>query len=232
MRLTCARKHVTPKPSIGLYLPPSRNGQSNRHVCELTLPAADNHVGSPCHCGMNCVLTQHQAKSGVVRTRRHAPNCIAWVNVFKVEFRASLLEMLNNLVLEIQSHVTEPNVSRRVPLFCSLNKILPRAFGYDDHGMAAMPQPVFQRSKKCFYREPNLGNEAEVDVVRGNRCECRNKSGLSPHQLYEPDPVSRSEGFRMSSIDGPSCFAHSRDKTEGHVHSGDVIVNGLRDTDN
>ena len=176
MRLPCAGEHITPEPSLGLYLPPSRNGQSNRHVRELTLPAADNHVGSPRHCRMNRVLSQHQAKGGVVRTRRHAPNCVARVNVFQVEFRASLLEVLNNLVLEIQSHVTEPNISRSVPLSCGLNEILPRSFSYDDHRMAATTQSFLQRSKECFHSESNLRNQAEVDMVRGNRCEGCNKT--------------------------------------------------------
>ena len=78
----------------------------------------------------------------------------------------------------------------------------------------------------------NLRNQAEVDMVRGNRCVGCNKTRLSPHQFYEPDPVSRSEGFRVSGIDRPSRFANCRDKTEGHVHRGDVIVDGLRDSDN
>jgi hypothetical protein len=116
MRLTCAGEHFAPEPSLGFYFPPSRNGQSNRHVRELTLPAADNHVGSPRHCRMTRILSQHQAKGGVVRTRGHAPNCIAWVNVFKVQLRASLLEVLNNLVLKIQSHVTDgPTAPEKVP---------------------------------------------------------------------------------------------------------------------
>ena len=137
MRLTCAGEHVTPEPSLGLYLPPSRNGHGNGHVRELALPAADYHVGSPRHCRMNRVVSQHQAKGGVVRTRGHAPNRVARVNVFQVEFGAGLLEVLNNVVLQIQSHVTEPNVSRRVPLSCGLNEILPRSFSHDDDRMAA-----------------------------------------------------------------------------------------------
>ena len=36
----------------------------------------------------------------------------------------------------------------------------------------------------------------------------------------------------MSGTDSPSRFAHSRDKTEGHVHRRDVIVDGLGDADN
>ena len=36
----------------------------------------------------------------------------------------------------------------------------------------------------------------------------------------------------MSGIDRPSRFADSRNKTEGHVHGGDVVVDSLRDADN
>ena len=64
--------------------------------------------------------------------------------------------------------------------------------------MAAMLQSVLQRSKECIHREPNLGNQAEVHMVRGERCVGCNKTGLPPHQLYESDPVSRSKGFGMS----------------------------------
>ena len=97
MRLTCAGQHITPEPSLGLYLPPSRNSQGNGHVRELTLPVADYHIGFPRHCRMNRVVSQHQAKGGVVRTCGHTPNRVARVNVFQVEFRAGLLEVLNNV---------------------------------------------------------------------------------------------------------------------------------------
>ena len=84
MWLTCAGEHIAPESSIGLYFLPSSNGQRNGYVCEPALPAADNHVGSPGHCRMNRVVSEHQAKSGVVRTRRHASNRITWINVLEV----------------------------------------------------------------------------------------------------------------------------------------------------
>src|SRR5271157_334534 len=170
MRLTCAGKHIAPEPALRLYLSPSRNGQGNGYVRELTLPVSDDHIGLPRHCRMYRVVPQHQAEGGVVWTRRHDPNRVTRVNIFQVEFRAGLLEVLNNVVLQIQSHVTEPNVSRCVPLSCGLDEILSCSFSYDNHCMAAIFQSILQRSEECCHRESDLWNQAEVDVVRRNRC--------------------------------------------------------------
>ena len=137
VRLTCAGEHIAPELSVRVDLSPSRHCHANRHMCELALPGADYHVRFPGHCSMNRVVPQHQTKGGIIRTCGHAPNRVARVNIFQIDFSAGLLEVWSNAILQIQAHITELNVSGRILLSCSLKEILPRSFRNNYHGVPA-----------------------------------------------------------------------------------------------
>ena len=56
------------------------------------------------------------------------------------------------------------------------------------------------------------------------------KPGMPPHQLHQPDAVSGACGFGMGAVDHPAGLRDRRHESEGKVHVGDVVVDGLGDS--
>ncbi len=86
-RLAGRCDHTVPECTLRVDLLALGYGEGDRHVCELVIPEADDHVGAPAEPRVDRALSEEQAERRVVRRRRHAPDRVAGIDVLESDFR-------------------------------------------------------------------------------------------------------------------------------------------------
>ena len=132
---------------------------------ELILPVADQHVGPACHSRMDRVVPQQETEYGIVRTRRHAADRIAGVDVLKIDLCAELFEMDVDLVTQEVPDVPQANVSGSIGRFGPGHQILSGALAHHDNRVVPRLKSILQRPQKALEGERDLGYQAIVDLT-------------------------------------------------------------------
>ena len=96
-----------------------------------------------------------------------------------------------------------PDVARRIAFLVPGHEILARAFGDDDHGVAAAFEAPPQRGQEPLERERDLGHQAEVHLAVDEHRVGGDESRVAAHQLHEADAVARRLGLGVGGVGRP-----------------------------
>ena len=158
-RLTGRCDHAVPERVLRVDLFSLGYRERYRHVREVVIPEADDHVRPPADAGVDRVLPQEQAEGRIVRGRRHASDAVAGIDVLECDRRAGPLEVLGDRVAQKDAdspYRTLPDASRS-PLFAIRSWPAPSATT-----TTAWPR----RSSRCCSAERNASS---VNGTSGTR---------------------------------------------------------------
>src|SRR5215472_2784893 len=128
------------------------------------------------------------AKNRVFVSVRTAPDDIARIKVAHHEGNFSLFEPLFDLLLQKQTDVTQPDVSRSVTFVSSVpQQFLSRTLGDCNYCVPAADNPAFQRGEKSAFPlqlERHFGDEREVHILACHGSFGSQKSGMASHEFH------------------------------------------------
>mmetsp|Transcript_22309 Transcript_22309/g.76353 ORF Transcript_22309/g.76353 Transcript_22309/m.76353 type:complete len:223 (+) Transcript_22309:812-1480(+) len=172
------------------------------------------------------MLRQHRAIDAVLCIGRHSTDHVRGVDVLDGKWLLDLLEVSQDLVAHPDTDVLV--VARA---FARIAQGVGAAVGDDDDCVALGSHELLNISQKLVQVHMHLGDDTEVNDTRRHDCIQSDKATLFTEQLHEADAVGIARRFHISGFDGLFRLADRGVETEGLVHDGQVVVDGLRDAD-
>mmetsp|Transcript_43182 Transcript_43182/g.128972 ORF Transcript_43182/g.128972 Transcript_43182/m.128972 type:complete len:329 (-) Transcript_43182:712-1698(-) len=173
---------------------------------------------------MDGVLSQGAAVDAVVGVRLDGPHHVRGVYVLDRQRLPLLLEARQDLVTE-----PRPNVSAVWPLPGIPEERLPAAVCDHDDSVALVAHQVLAVAEHLLQRDLHLGEQADVDVARGQRTLQRQEAAVLTQQLHEADAVSVARRLHVRGVDRLPGLGARRLEAEADVHHGEVVVDGAGD---